>query len=175
MSGKLVRKFRWFWDDADHAIEQWLQEMARQGLHLQRVSCLRMMFVFKRGEPADVTYRIDFQLTRKDPSYVQLFTDAGWEHVDELLGWQYWRAPTRPGRATEIFTDVESAIVKYKRMLLLFGICAVSSMLTLVPRQDKSFFNDPLELGLMLASIGLLFYAVIRLVLRIRRLRRQGQ
>ncbi len=44
MSAQLVRKFKWYWDDADHAMERWLQEMARQGLHLKRVTCIRTLF-----------------------------------------------------------------------------------------------------------------------------------
>lgn len=174
MSGKLVRKFKWFWDDADHAIEQWLQDMARQGLHLHSVTCLRMIFVFRRGEPADVTYRIDFHLKRTDADYVQLFNDAGWEHVDELLGWQYWRAPTREGRAQEIFTDVESAIKKYQRLLALFALVLVPLPFVLLSSANKSDAGDPAAQGLLLGCVGITVYAMIRLVLRIRRLRRQA-
>ena len=47
MSGKKVIKFRWFWDDADHAIETWLHEMALQGLHLKRIRCIRTVFIFE--------------------------------------------------------------------------------------------------------------------------------
>lgn len=172
MSGKLVRKFRWFWDDADHAIEQWLQDMARQGLHLHSVSCLRMIFVFRRGEPADVTYRIDFHLKRTNADYVQLFNDAGWEHVDELLGWQYWRAPAREGRSQEIFTDVESAIKKYQRLLVLFTLTLLPLPFLFSYKGNKGIADEPAGLALLLACIGITVYAMIRLVLRIRRLRR---
>jgi hypothetical protein len=172
MSGQLVSKFKWFWDDADHAIERWLEQMAREGLHLQRVRCLRTVFVFRRGAPAEVSYRIDFLLSRKDPHYVQLFLDAGWEHVDEMLGWQYWRAPLQGERAPEIFTDVESKVRKYKRLLLLFGF-AFLPLLLLVPRGlDGIRAESPASLLFLLVSCALGVYCSLRLLLRIRRLRK---
>lgn len=171
MSGKKVIKFRWFWDDADHAIETWLHEMALQGLHLKRIRCIRMVFVFERGAPADVTYRVDFLLTRADPHYLQLFQDAGWEHVDQLLGWQYWRAPTRPGRATEIFSDVPSQIKKYQRLLWLFA-AAWLPMLLLLPINSR--VHSLTFWGAHAVLAGVTIYAVVRLVLRIRRLREQA-
>ena len=170
MSEQLVRKLKLFWDDADHAIESWLEDMARQGLHLRRVGCLRSLFVFQRGAPQEVTYRTDFLLGRKDPHYVQLFIDAGWEHVDESLGWQYWRAPTREGRTPEIFTDVESQIKKYQRLLLLFALAALPLLLVL-PSKRFMLHGTPVSNTLLLVTVATSAYAVIRLLLRIRRLR----
>jgi hypothetical protein len=146
--------------------------MARQGLHLQSVRCLRMIFVFQRGEPADVTYRIDFQLSRTDPSYIQLFNDAGWEHVDQMLGWQYWRAPTAEGRGPEIFTDVESQIKKYQRLLVLFALSWLP-MLFLLPG-NKTYKNETTAVILLLGVAAITLYAVVRLLLRIRKLRQQA-
>ncbi len=170
MSAQLVRKFRWFWDDADHAMERWLQDMARQGLHLKRVSCIRTVFVFERGKPLDVAYRVDFLLLRKAPAYVQLFNDAGWEHVDESLGWQYWRAPMVAGRSPEIFTDVESQITKYKRLLYLFAICWLP-MLFIISDPRLLRGEKPVSIVMMVFLSAVTIYAVIRLVKRIRKLR----
>lgn len=173
MSAQTVIKFRWFWDDADHAIETWLQDMARQGLHLQRIRCLRTVFVFKRGEPADMSYRVDFHLTRTDPGYVQLFNDAGWEHVDELLGWHYWRAPVREGRTPEIFTDVASQIKKYQRLLWLFAVCWIPAAIIIALKDKNVFAQSPLSTGLLVGCALVTIYAAVRLVWRIRKLRGQ--
>jgi hypothetical protein len=172
MSGQLVWKFKWFWDDADHVIERWLQDMASQGLHLQRISCLRILFVFKRGEPADVTYRIDLLLTRKNSDYDQLFIDAGWEHVDQLLGWQYWRTPTREGRTPEIFTDVESQIKKYRRLVWMFAFAWMPAALILPFKRSLSV-SDVASDPILLVLAGFTLYSVMRLVRRIRQLREQ--
>jgi hypothetical protein len=130
--------------------------------------------VFERGAPADVTYRVDFLLMRADPAYLQLFADAGWEHVDQLLGWQYWRAPTRAGRATEIFTDVPSMIKKYQRLLWLFFISWLPLAVVLPINIRKGVSMTPTHLASLAVLAGITIYAVVRLMIRIRRLRAQG-
>jgi hypothetical protein len=132
------------------------------------------VFVFERGEPADVTYRVDFLLMRADPAYLQLFADAGWEHVDQLLGWQYWRAPTRAGRATEIFTDVPSMIKKYQRLLWLFLISWLPMAVVVPLNLGRGYYTTPTHVGFLSLLAGVTIYAVVRLMIRIRRLREQG-
>jgi hypothetical protein len=170
---QLVWKIRWFWDDADHTIERWLGQMARQGWHLQRVSWMRTVFVFERGQPADVAYRIDFRLTRADPHYLQLFQDAGWERVDEALGWQFWRAPADRVRVAEIFTDVESMARKYKRLIWLFAVPAALSVPFTVMRFSGDWAERPGRLAFGMATYALTFYCISRLLRRLRSLRRQ--
>ncbi|KQQ87398.1 DUF2812 domain-containing protein [Massilia sp. Leaf139] len=170
MSDQFVSKLRFYWDDADHALERWLEDMARQGLHLHKVQWVRCRFVFKRGAPAEMAYRLDFQTKRVAPDYVQLFADAGWERVDYYLGWQFWRAPARAGRPTEIFTDTESHIRKYQRLLWLFALVWLIFFLALF-RRGATLWDSPADIALMLAVVFFNLYPVVRLVLRIRRLR----
>ena len=171
MSDQFVIRFKFFWDDADHMLESWLQDMARQGLHLHKVGVLRCWFVFRRGAPAEMSYRLDFQARRTKADYFQLFADAGWEHVDQVLGWQFWRAPARAGRTPEIFTDVESRIRKYQRLIWLFALAWLPLFIMLPFGDVNRFWATPRDIALMLALVGVSGYAVLRLVLRIRRLR----
>jgi hypothetical protein len=172
---QVVRKIRWFWDDADHAIERWLESMARQGLHLRRIRCLRTLFIFERGEPAEVSYRIDFRLWRADAHYLQLFQDAGWERVDELLGWQYWRAPAGTVRVAEIFTDVESMSRKYKHLIMLFVIPIVLQLPFAVTHFRERWHKAPAMVALSLCAYAVGLYCVLRLLKRLRSLRQPGQ
>lgn len=168
---KLVRKIKLFWDDADHEIERWLEQMARAGLHLKRVSCLRTVFVFERGEPAEVVYRIDFRLTRTDAHYLQLFEDAGWQRVDEALGWQFWRAPAGTARTAEIFTDAQSMGRKYKYLIALF----VAPLVLQLPWTVKKFMGGkPVSIALLVSVHVLAVYCVARLVKRLRSLSSSG-
>jgi Protein of unknown function (DUF2812) len=169
MSDQFVTKFKFFWDDADHALESWLQDMARQGLHLHKVSVLRCWFVFRRGAPAEMSYRLDFQARRTKADYYQLFADAGWEHVDQVLGWHFWRVPVRAGRVPEIFTDVESRIRKYQRLIWLFALAWLPFFVMLPFRHPGE--ATPRSIGMLLGIAVVTLYAVLRLVLRIRRLR----
>ncbi|WP_028103840.1 DUF2812 domain-containing protein [Pseudoduganella violaceinigra] len=168
---KLVRKIRWFWDDADHAIERWLEQMAREGLHFKRVNCMRTAFYFERGEPAEVNYRIDFRLTRVDPHYLQLFKDAGWEHVDQLLGWQFWRAPAGMGQSAEIFTDVESMSRKYKYLIWLFVVPMVLQLPFTVMRIHDRWGKTPGAVAVIIGVQLLSAYCIVRLIKRLRSLK----
>ncbi len=170
---QVVRKFRWFWDDADHAIERWLESMAREGLHLKRIRCLRTLFIFERGEPAEVAYRVDFQLRRVGPDYLQLFQDAGWERVDDFLGWQYWRAPAGNVRGAEIFTDVESMSRKYKYLIWLFVVPLVLQLPYAAMRLHDRWNKAPAMVALILGTYAVALYCVARLVKRLRSLRQQ--
>lgn len=168
---QLVRKIRWFWDDADHAIERWLEDMARQGLHLRSVGWLRTIFTFERGEPAEVRYRIDFRLARTDAHYLQLFQDAGWERVDELLGWQFWRAPAGSMLAPEIFTDVESMSRKYKQLIWLFVVPEVLYLPFVFMQVREKWDKAPGAVVFIAGAYALSIYCVARLVMRLRSLR----
>ena len=171
MSDQFVTKFKFVWDDADHTLEAWLQEMARQGLHLHKIVFMRSVFVFRRGAPAEMAYRLDFQTRRIAPDQVQLFADAGWEHVDQSLGWQVWRAPARAGQSPEIFTDAESHIRKYQRLLWLFALVWGVFFVTVYLKPDIRLWQTPRDIARTLLLMFFLTYPVVRLLLRIRRLR----
>ena len=173
MKDQLLSKFKFVWDDNDHVLERWLEDMARQGLHLQRTDCLRSRFVFRRGEPADITYRLDFKMGRVSPDQVQLFGDAGWDRVDSSFGWQFWRSPSGPGRTPEIFTDTASRIGKYQRLLWLFAVCNGLYFITLVDKGQRAW-DTPLEIAFNLVSMIVVLYSTARLLLRIRKLRNPG-
>jgi hypothetical protein len=118
MEPKTISKFRWFWAWQDHREEEWLGNMSRDGWHLESFS-LPGVYQFRKGAPKDYVYRLDFQTSpMKDrPVYLQLFRDAGWEHLGNMAAWEYFRKEARPGEEPEIFTDPESKIKKYERIL----------------------------------------------------------
>jgi Protein of unknown function (DUF2812) len=122
MSDTLVKKLKWFWAWQDDKEEAWLGEMARQGFHLHHAGHF-CRYTFVQGAPREVVYRLDFTTNaRKKPDYFQLFQDAGWEHVGENGGWQYWRKEVKKDEKPEIYTDAESKIQKYQRLLVFFTI-----------------------------------------------------
>ena len=83
-------KFKWFWTWQDDREEAWLGEMARADWHLKSLG-LPGFYTFIAGEPRNDVYRLDFVMDRKDyQAYLRQFRDAGWEHVGEMGGWQYF-------------------------------------------------------------------------------------
>jgi hypothetical protein len=113
-----MRKFRIFMAWQDEEEELWLRDMARAGWHLTSVQ-LPGIYTFERGEPQDMVYRLDFTpLSRQEfLGYVRFFEDAGWEYVGEMNRWQYFRKRPKPGEDPQIYTDAESKIAKYRRVL----------------------------------------------------------
>lgn len=84
MAEELVRKFRWFWAWQDQQEEAWLEEMSQQGLHLKSVGILALYY-FESGCQQDYVYRLDFSSSYRDrENYMQLFKDAGWEHIGNI-------------------------------------------------------------------------------------------
>ena len=123
MNTTTLTKTKWFWPWQDEKEEAWLGEMSQHGHHLKAVRppCV---YTFERGEPVDYTYRLDYMLAdkKKLPEYLQIFQDAGWEYIGELSNWRYWRKRTAPGESAEIFTDRESKIKKYERLLGIMSL-----------------------------------------------------
>lgn len=181
MDNKIVRKFKWFWIWQDEKEEAWLGQMARQGLHLQQPRyCGRYAFV--QGAPREVAYRLDFVTNaKKSPDYFQLFKDAGWEHVGEMGGWQYWRKEVRDGEMPEIFTDVESKIQKYRRLLAFFAIFFPIFVINMVnyhnphTRYQSAAFNLLYEAIYFVLFVVFMFmaFSTLMVVRRISQLKRK--
>ena len=155
------RMFKWFWPWQDERLEAWLRSMSQQGWHLASAGW-PARYTFVRGEPAGLVYRLDWQeASRKEmPNYLQLFADAGWEHAGSHAGWQIFRRPATDRATREIFTDVDSKVAKYERMIFGAGgaFAAVSVvMVTLL------FYDMDVVLGLFWAVLELaaVYYAVV--------------
>jgi predicted phosphoadenosine phosphosulfate sulfurtransferase len=85
-----IRKAKWFWPWQDEQEEAWLEQMSRQGLHLKQAH-IAAFYDFVQGSSQNYTYRLDFQDSLKPKNkdeYLRLFTDAGWEHLGQMGGWQ---------------------------------------------------------------------------------------
>ena len=120
---EIKKQFKFFWPWQDQEQENWLEDKSQFGLHLQKPNNLIGIYTFETGEPESYTYRLDFQSDLKDnnDSYIQLFEDAGWEYLGES-SWQYFRKPYQQGTSNEIFSDNQSKIKKYERLVWYQGI-----------------------------------------------------
>jgi hypothetical protein len=172
-----ITKFKWFWAWQDEAEENWLEKMSQKGYHLSSVA-LPGFYTFVVAEPRQYIYRLDYQIFRKKDKreYLQLFQDAGWEHIGEMSAWQYFRKGANPGEITEIFTDAESKIAKYKRVLAYLGFFYFTLLMLVLTQRILSDSSLPWwgNVPQVIMVLVLLFftYAMIRLVMRIKQLRR---
>jgi len=176
MENRTMRKFRLFFAWNDDEEEAWLSKMASEGWHLQSLG-LPGSFTFAAGEPREDVYRLDYIFVRKDyQQYLQLFRDAGWEHVAELGGWQYFRTPNQASKVPEIYTDSTSKAQKYSRVLLpLIIFLPIFINMSTRPVSMESNYYDLYSIAkLVMTFIMVLYvYAMVRLLVRISRLRKQ--
>ena len=131
--------------------------------------------VLSRASRASYVYRLDWReaARRELPDYLLLFADAGWEHVGSLSGWQYFRRPTAEEPAPEIFTDVDSKVAKYERMIFAAGGAgaAVVPVMVILMFSEVDAFIALLWVALLLVA---LYYVIVLVGLsrRVRQLKR---
>ena len=76
-----VTKIR-FWTIADFREEEdWLRGMAREGLHFLRM-VVPCFYIFEKGEPRDVIYRLDFTNNAEGGDYARMLGEFGWDRLD---------------------------------------------------------------------------------------------
>lgn len=162
-----VTKFKWFWGWNDDKEEAWLEEMAQQGFHLVSANFIAN-YTFEIGAPKDVVYRLDFYFgdQSKHQEYLQIFDDAGWNKVCEFGGWQYFRTEQIGQKIPEIYTDKNSKIVKYQRLMLFLSITLplIFFPTLLFTLTENLIITEPFNLlyrGLQIIS-G--FYALVYLI-----------
>jgi hypothetical protein len=176
MQPKRIHKFKWFWAWQDEQEEDWLSEMAANGYHLDE-PVFPCIYRFEVGEPAEIVYRLDYpQLKNRDrASYLQLFEDAGWEHTGDLLGWVYFRRALKEGEPIEIYSDAESKIHKYRR-ILAYLIILLPIMVILRPDVETGYFGNfgRIISGAYFFLMLLWAFSIINLIRRIDQLKKSS-
>jgi len=165
MNTEIRTHSKWFWPWQDDKEEAWLEQMSREGWHLRSVRLL-CSYTFAQGPALPYTYRLDYfpaSGQEKFAEYAQLFRDAGWEYLGELSNWRYWRKLVEQGETAEIFTDRESKLSKYRRLLgfltlLLVILSLLGSNLLL---NARGFDADTPDFIRGVYTFGRVSYAVI--------------
>ncbi len=173
MEQKSMRKFKWFWAWQDEAEEAWLRDMSNQGWHFSGMS-MPTIYNFKHGEAKDYVYRLDYRSYWKmdKEDYLQLFRDSGWEYVEEMAGWHYFRKLARAGEELEIYTDAESKIGKYQRLLAFLGILMLPLFFAFFNLRNPPYgWMSTIQVFIFLLFL-LYVYAIVKILLRINQLKR---
>lgn len=158
--------FKWF-DITQHEEEQeYLREMHRQGWRLQRVRWA--FYTFEPCTPEDVVYQLDYNQSIDDrAAYLQMFSDCGWEYIQDVMGYSYFRKPVAAmaQEETGIFCDCESRMAMWDRVfkgrvrLLLIILCCVIIPQLLMQSHNNSpaggFFTG-LFVGLLIVYLVIL-------------------
>lgn len=99
--------------------EQFLNDMARKGWSLAKYSSFNI-YTFKRTEPCNSNYRIDFREFKNKADYLSyqtLFEDSGWIKVsgNQYSGYQFF-LPGKGDQDADIFSDSITREARYKRL-----------------------------------------------------------
>lgn len=177
MQSQIKKSLKWFWPWQDQQREDWLQQMSLQGWHLLSIGLGGLEFRFAQGEKQAYVYQLDFrqESSQKMEDYLELFEHAGWEHVLSWGGWQYFRKRYEDGEKDQIFTDNQSKVQKYKRLLQNLSLFSPAFMIVFLARLDRY----PPWFAVLLVStyVILVLYvgtSIIMVSLRIRELEKQG-
>ncbi|MEI6614256.1 MAG: DUF2812 domain-containing protein [Chrysiogenales bacterium] len=174
MEKKKMTKFKWFWAWDDEKEEKWLEALSQNGWHLENPG-LPCVYHFVKGEPREYSYRLDFRTGsfKSLHEYLQICRDAGWEMVGRMSTWYYFRKECRGNEKPEFFSDKDSKVQKYRRLLLFLVIflpIMINGTRIVFKNEDSWFFTG---VGIFYVFMLLVWtYAIIRLLLRIKKLKK---
>ena len=99
--------------------EEYLRDMHKSGWKFTHVSGIGT-YHFETCEPEDVVYQLDYNqegLSHKD-EYVQLFSDCGWQYLQDYCGYSYFRKSAKDMKngEEEIFCDDYSRLQMMERV-----------------------------------------------------------
>lgn len=163
------------WNDEKE--ERWLREMARSGWRLVKAGNFR--YAFEAVPPEEMVYRVDFRVlkTWEREEYETLFRDAGWEKVNSVGNWHFFRTPTEPEATPDIFSDKESRIAMYRRLLavlvVLVPLLNIGMMRQLWSDHGHQVWPSQPFFTFWVIVVGFWAYALIRILMRISQLRKK--
>ena len=115
---KMKKQFRWF-SIFDYDKEQeYLRKMHQSGWQFMKVSGFGT-YHFVETEPTDVVYQLDYNkegLANKE-EYIKMFTDCGWDYIQDYAGYSYFKKAVADGVAEEIFCDNASRLAMMERVI----------------------------------------------------------
>lgn len=153
---------------ADWQKEQdYLRSMHQKGWRLVSVSGMGY-YRFERCDPQDVIYQLDYnsQLSNDREEYLQLFSDCGWEYLQDVCGYSYFRKPVSEmnGKEEEIFCDDQSRLEMIDKVfrgrilpLITIFFCII------IPQMIGQFHRGgmfPYILGWIFAVLFLIYLAI---------------
>lgn len=174
MRGKVVRRLYWDFEKE----ERWLNEIAAKGLYLVRYSV--GTYHFESGEPGKWIYRIELLPSGRGRAasreYLSFLHDTGVETVSTYMRWVYLRRLVARG-PFELFTDLESRIAHYRRVLRLFGVLLAALVAVAAGLIVSAGGGAVLAVPLVLdgAALAVLAVQTVRLERRVKSLTVQRQ
>ena len=145
---KTVRKWFWVWDFDKE--EQWLNDMAAQGLALVDVGFCR--YEFEECPLGEYQIRLELleNQMKHDESrqYIRFLEETGVEQVGNYFRWAYFRKKAADG-PFDLYSDLESRIKHLKRIIALVLPISAANLCI-----GFSNVGNAVRTGIGLANVG---------------------
>ncbi len=100
---KEVKKLRLYNYSSLGEYESWFSDMAKEGLFISHVGSF--FAYFKKGEPMDMKYRLEFSYKKPLPAeQIEMYAESGWTFCAKFGNFSVFSSPAKLG-APEIYTD----------------------------------------------------------------------
>ena len=150
--------------------EKYLREMHKSGWRFLKVTGLGV-YHFEKCISEDVIYQLDYNQDSKEhkDEYLQMFSDCGWEHIQEYAGYSYFRKPAAEMNGDEeIFCDNESKLQMMERVLkgrmlplLIIFFCCLVPQFVIHTFSTHNYAAAGVIAGVLLLYIAVFTYAVV--------------
>lgn len=169
-----MKKFRVYFDKDTE--QDWIMEMSNQGWAFENF--FLGVYTFKPSEPGEYIYQIDllddWMGDKKD--FSEFMEDSGVEVVAQWYRWVFLRKRAEEG-PFEMYTDIESKIVQYKRMekfflviLILESIIFLVEFLAAIRTRSMALIIATMLIGLI---VMILFHNVLKCKEKIKALQKE--
>lgn len=98
--------------------QEYLREQHKQGWKFLKVTGIGM-YHFTECQPEDVVYQLDYNQegSAHKEEYIKMFSDCGWEYIQEYAGYSYFRkSVTDMDEEESIFCDDSSRVAMMERV-----------------------------------------------------------
>ena len=156
----MKKEWKYFSIFAHEKEQQYLREQHKRGWKFVKVTGIGT-YHFEECQPEDVVYQLDFNqegLENKE-EYIKMFSDCGWEYLQEFAGYSYFRKSVTDMNSEEsIFCDDTSRLAMLERvykgrlipLLVIFCAC-------LLPQFILNFVNDRYFLAAVFGGILIIY------------------
>ena len=165
MSDKKMVLFSVFRHVVPSDYEAWLEQMAAEGWHINRIGQWSSVFMtFLRDNPKQYRFVYDPQASpRKD--YIPTYEQFGWEYLGCMASAHIWRMEYE-GERPQAFSDQEGLVDRNRRNMIALSVSMVLFLVTvIVLGLSLRFASDSLSIGdrnqLVIAAIffGAIFFS----------------
>jgi len=159
--------------------EKWLEKMAAEGWHIERVrQWSSMLMIFIKGEPKKYRYIYDLRaVASKD--YISTYEQFGWQYLGRMASVYVWRMEYKDKRP-EAFTDKESITSRNYRTVaavsfsfVIFLVATIAIAVSLIFFSSSISPNDRIQLIIAAILFGVFALALGSVMIFIHRKSRQ--